>query len=692
MRPAILNSLFASVTNIKGVGSRTGNLIAKVAGPRVIDLLWHLPTGLIERSRINTISEAGDKGPVVIALEILEHRPRKTERQPVRVICRDCNDNRVELVYFRIGEQHLNRMLPIGEWRIVCGNPDFRVHSWQILHPDAVVRPDRRDEISMVEPVYPLTAGLSSAVLGKAIGHALQSIPHLPEWQDAALLHDQGWPDWKGALQTLHEPGNTYLDIAARRARMRMACDELLANQLSLALRRKARRSRDGRSLKGTGVQQHCVLNAFPFTPTPAQTSAITEITNDMADPAPMLRLLQGDVGSGKTLVALFAMLVAIEEGAQAALLVPTDLLARQHFSTLRDLTRECGIEVVLFTGSDKSRTRDEKLHSIASGHADLIIGTHALASPECQFADLALVVVDEQHRFGVGQRNALANKGRNADVLVMTATPIPRTLRLTEFGDMDVTRVAERLPGRQSVDTRVIPLTRVHDVVAAIQRAVNNGNRAYWICPVLDESELHNITAATHRHESFADIPDIHAGLVHGRMTAEEKTASVERFVSGESNLLVATTVVEVGLDIPDATVMVVEHAERLGLAQLHQLRGRVGRSDKKGVCLLLYAPPLNETARARLEALRSTHDGFEIAEIDLTLRGEGEVFGTRQSGTPELRLADAEFQARMCEEVRRQAQQVVSEDPELATQRGQALRLLLYLFAREDAIRFLS
>ncbi|HEV8679480.1 MAG TPA: ATP-dependent DNA helicase RecG, partial [Stellaceae bacterium] len=542
-----------------------------------------------------------------------------------------------------------------------------------------------------IEPVYPLTAGLSSRIAARAVAAALGRAPELPEWLDPALCTRRRWPVWNAAIAAVHTPqAETDLDPATP-PRERLAYDEILASQLAVALVRARRRRLRGRVLRGTGALQAPAEAGFGFALTGSQRQALAEIAGDLAAPTRMMRLLQGDVGSGKTVVALVAMLIAVESGAQAALMAPTEVLARQHHQVLTRLAAPAGVEIGLLTGREKGRARQSMLASLASGLTPVVVGTHALVQPDVVFRDLALAIIDEQHRFGVEQRLALAAKGHDADTLLMSATPIPRTLMMTAYGDLDVSRLVEKPPGRLPVDTRAVPLDRFDEVVGAISRALIRRAKVFWICPMVEESETADLAAAEERYRALAELLPGRVGLVHGRMKSAEKDRAMAEFADGPVDLLVSTTVIEVGIDVPQATVMVVERAERFGLAQLHQLRGRIGRGAGASTCLLLYQPPLGEVARQRLQILRETEDGFRIAEEDLRLRGAGEVLGTRQSGLPALRLADLARHEELVAIAHDDARLVLERDPELASPRGAALRLLLYLFQRDEAVQYL-
>ncbi|HJU16938.1 MAG TPA: ATP-dependent DNA helicase RecG [Stellaceae bacterium] len=689
MRPAILDPLFAPVTALPGVGPQLGRLLERAAGPLVVDLLWHLPSGLVDRRASPPLSALESDRIVTVRVRVEAHDPG-TGRRPYRVRCSDAS-GWLTLVYFNVKSDYLLRLLPVGAERIVSGRVEFYNGLPQIAHPDLVVKPEELDRLRPIEPIYPLTAGLPMRVVQKAVAGALDRAPLLPEWIEPSLRERRGWPLWRDAVRRVHAPSGEADLAPSEPARERLAYDEILASQLAVALVRARRRRRAGRSLKGGGALAARVETALPFALTGAQRLAIAEIAADMAAPQRMMRLLQGDVGSGKTVVALMAMLNAVESGAQAALMAPTELLARQHHANLQRHAAASGIEIGLLTGREKGKVRAALVASLASGLTPIVVGTHALVQDDVGFRDLGLVVIDEQHRFGVEQRLMLAAKGRDADTLLMSATPIPRTLMMTAYGDLDASRLAEKPPGRRPVDTRAVPLDRLAEVVAAVARALAGAAKVYWICPMVEESESADLAAVEERHRALAAQFPGRTGLVHGRMKGADRDRAMAAFAGGETDLLVATTVVEVGVDVTDATIMVIEHAERFGLAQLHQLRGRIGRGDKKSTCLLLYQPPLGEVARRRLGILRETDDGFRIAEEDLRLRGAGEVLGTRQSGLPSLRLADLATHEALVAVAHDDARLVLERDPALDSERGRALRVLLYLFRRDEAVQYL-
>ncbi|HZU89174.1 MAG TPA: ATP-dependent DNA helicase RecG [Stellaceae bacterium] len=689
MRPAILDSLFAPVTTLPGIGAQLGRLIERAAGPLVLDLLWHLPSGIVDRRVSPPLSALPADRIVTVRVRVEAHEPG-IGRRPYRVHCSDASGS-LTLVYFNVKGDYLLRRLPVGAERIVSGRVEFYNGAPQIAHPDLVVAPEELDRLKPIEPLYRLTAGLGMRIMQRSVAAATERAPALPEWIDPLLRDRRGWPAWREAVRRVHSPEGEADLSPDEPARERLAYDEILASQLAVALVRARRRRRPGRSFAGSGRLAARVEAALPFRLTGAQRLAIAEITADMAAPQRMMRLLQGDVGSGKTVVALMAMLAAVESGAQAALMAPTELLARQHHATLQRHAAAAGIEVALLTGREKGRARAAIVANLASGLAPIVVGTHALVQPDIAFRDLGLVVIDEQHRFGVEQRLTLADKGRDADTLLMSATPIPRTLMLTLYGDLDASRLTEKPAGRRPVDTRAVPLDRLDEILAAVARALAGPAKVFWICPLVEESESADLAAVAERHRALAARFPGRVGLVHGRMKGAERDRVMADFAEGGIDLLVATTVVEVGVDMPLATIMVIEHAERFGLAQLHQLRGRIGRGDKPSTCLLLYQPPLGALARQRLGILRETDDGFRIAEEDLRLRGAGEVLGTKQSGLPSLRLADLARHEALVALAHEDARLVLEHDPRLDSERGRALRILLYLFRRDEAVQYL-
>jgi ATP-dependent DNA helicase RecG len=697
MRPAVLNPLFAPLTSLAGVGPKQEKLFQRLTGRgeapvRVIDLLFHLPSGAIDRRARPKLRDVAFGQVVTVAVTVDRHRPPPPHRPraPYLIYASDDTGD-IVLTFFSARKDYLEKLLPVGSVRYVSGTAAIYDGMLQMVHPDRVVSEADLAKLPLVEPVYPLTEGLGLNQVRRAADSTLGRIPSLPEWQDLSWLARERFPDFGAALRRLHRPAEPADILPEGLAWSRLAYDELLAGQVALALVRAHLRRPAGRATPGTGHLRKKLIEALPFSLTPSQSGAIRDITADLAKPERMLRLLQGDVGSGKTVVALLAAAAVVEAGRQAALMAPTELLARQHFNTMAPLAAAAGIGVAILTGRERGAERSDILKQLAFGDVHLLIGTHAVFQEEVAFRDLALAIVDEQHRFGVHQRLALARKGDAVDVLVMTATPIPRTLVLTYFGDMDISELREKPAGRKPVDTRTIPLERYDEVVEGVSRALAEGRRAYWVCPLVEESENVDLAAAEDRFAALSARFGAHVGLVHGRMKGADKDRAMERFAAGETSLLVATTVIEVGVDVPQASVMVIEHAERFGLAQLHQLRGRIGRGAERSTCLLLYKAPLGDTAKARLKIMRETEDGFRIAEEDLRLRGEGDVLGTRQSGLPTFKVARVEFHGKYIGAARDDAALVLARDPTLTTPRGEALRHLLYLFERDEAIRLI-
>ena len=698
-RPSALDPLFASVTTLPGVGPKLAVLIGKVVGIRdksseaqVRDLALLPPTSIIDRTKRPGVANAPEGAIVTLEVRVDRHVPPPRDRRqvPYRVYAFD-DTGEIALTFFRPRSEWLRQALPEGETVIVSGRMEWFNGRPTMTHPDYMATLDRLADLPLIEPVYPLTAGLQGKAMRRATKAAAERVPALPDWLDASLAAREAFPVHDAAIRALHDPKSAEDVEPYALARRRLAYDEFLAGQLALALVRNRTKKAAGRALIGDGRLRRKVLAALPYELTGAQARSVAEIEADLASSDRMLRLLQGDVGAGKTLVALMAMCIAAESGAQSALMAPTEILARQHAASLKPLADAAGLEMAVLTGRDKGLERRDVLEGLSDGSIDIVFGTHALFQDKVEYKNLALVVVDEQHRFGVHQRLTFASKGIAPDTLVMTATPIPRTLVLGAFGDMDVSKLDEKPPGRQPIKTTLLSRGRLDELVARMQRAVGSGEKIYWICPLVDESEELDLMSAEKRYASLTPVFRERVGLVHGRMAGAEKDAAMAAFKEGRTRVLVATTVIEVGVDVPDASIIVIEHAERFGLAQLHQLRGRVGRGSKPSSCLLLYEGPLGETSRARLEIMRDSDDGFRIAEEDLRLRGEGDLLGTRQSGTPGFRIAQLDAHGDLLEIARQDARLVVERDPNLTSERGQALRHLLYLHGRDEAIRLL-
>ena len=680
MRPAILNPLFAEATALTGVGPAVAKALERLKLTRVVDIAFHLPTGWVDRLPRDELMQADVGRTVAIDLTPREYRISRSPKGPTRVQATDRLGNYVSLIYFGGSSGYVKKLLPLGEPRRVIGRLDQYGQELQIVRPELT---EAGEPLREREAIYPLSEGLTHRRVAALAEQAVARAPALPEWIDKGLKERRGWPDWREALARVHA------DPADAVARTRLGYDEVFANQVATALVRASTRARKGRALVGDG-RLRAMLN-LPYSLTGAQARTVREIEGDLAQAAPMLRLLQGDVGSGKTLVATMAMLIAVEVGAQAALLAPTEILARQHGETLRRQLAGLPVEVAVLTGRDKGRAREATLMGVADGSIHILIGTHAIFQEAVAYRDLGLVVVDEQHRFGVAERLLLQAKGRSPHLLAMTATPIPRTLTLAVHGEMDVSRLDEMPPGREPIETRVLSEERLDQVVDALGRHLSDGKQAYWVCPLVEESERSDLAAAEARSEALRNRFGDRVGLVHGRMKPDDKDATMADFAANRTAVLVATTVIEVGVDVPNATLIVIEHADRFGLAQLHQLRGRVGRGGGKSVCLLLRGAALSDTSRARLALMRESNDGFLIAEKDLELRGGGEWLGTRQSGEANFRLAPPEQLADLIACAHDDARLLIERDGGLEGPRGEAARIALYLFERDAGVQLL-
>ncbi|WP_295851644.1 ATP-dependent DNA helicase RecG [Tardiphaga sp.] len=695
MRPELLNPLFAPVTSIPGIGPKLDKLLRFLLGrsetPRIADLLLHLPVSVIDRRERPKIRDAAPGTMVTLEVTVDRHRPAPggRSRAPHLVYVSDDTGAAV-LAYFKAYPGQVEKLLPVGEKRFISGTGQLFDGILQIVHPDRVIDEEGFAKLSGIDPVYPLTQGLAIGALRRAVGLALTRLPALPEWISPEVMRRCSFPPIAEALNRVHVPVELTDILPEGPFWSRLAFDELLAGQLALALVRAQLRRPAGDRNAGDGQLRRLIIDALPYSLTNSQQEAVKAIAGDLTQPVRMLRLLQGDVGSGKTVVALLAAAAVAEVGRQTALMAPTEILARQHIKTITPLAERAGLRVAILTGREKGRERKDILARLAAGEIDMLVGTHALIQDDVEFKELALAVVDEQHRFGVRERLALTNKGDAVDVLVLSATPIPRTLVLTYFGDMDVSELREKPAGRQPIETRTLSASRLTEVIDGIGRAVGAGKLIYWIVPLVEESEMDGpkLTNAEERFESLRERFGDKVGLVHGRMRGTEKDLAMARFAAAETQILVATTVVEVGVDVPAATIMVIENAERFGLAQLHQLRGRIGRGSEASNCLLLYREPLGEIAAKRLKVIKETTDGFRIAEEDLKLRGEGDVLGTRQSGLPGFRIARPDVHAQLITQARDEAMRILQDDPKLKGERGEALRCLLYLYERDEAL----
>ena len=691
-RPEILFPLFADLETLEGVGPKTARAFAALGVERPKDLLFLLPHSGIDRVLRRSVRDVVPPVTVTVEVTVGLHMAPRTKGRPYRVMVQDAGLE-FQLVFFHARGDYLQKLLPTGQNRIVSGRVEAFDGIAQMVHPDHILRPDEAGELPAFEPVYPLTAGITQKLVSKAAASALTRMPDLAEWIDPSQKAREGWPDWAMAVRDAHAPTSNADFAATAPARQRLAYDEFFAHQVTLSLARASLRRTKGRATLATGRLQKTVLAALPYAPTTAQTRAVAEIAGDLSTPLRMNRLLQGDVGSGKTLVAFLALLVAVEAGGQGVMMAPTEILARQHLAGLQDLAAVAGVRLDLLTGRDKGAERARKLADLAEGRIQILVGTHAVFQKDVVFQDLRLSIVDEQHRFGVAQRMELGAKGRSVDVLVMTATPIPRSLALASYGDMDVSVLDEKPPGRKPVQTALIPTTRIEEVVEKLRQAVREGRQAYWVCPLVEDSEVLDYASAEARFQHLrAAFGEGVVAMVHGQMPSADKDAAMAGFVAGQTKVLVATTVIEVGVNVPNASIMVIERAETFGLAQLHQLRGRVGRGSEHSTCLLMYQSPMSETGERRLKVLRDTEDGFRIAEEDLAMRGAGDLIGTAQSGLPRFRVADMERQTALMAVAQSDARKLLHDDPGLTSARGQAVRVLLWLLDQDRAIRLIT
>jgi len=705
MRHEILNYLFSQVTRVKGVGGSTSEALCRllpvltaIAGakiPIVRDLLFHLPVGLLDRRFTCPLVSAPDGVIATFVVTVETHQPppasaRRYGKKPYKVICSNETGD-IALIFFNPREDYLKQALPVGQQRVISGRTEKFDYRLQMTHPDIITTVDKLADVQKPEPVYPLTLGLTSRRIYKLVTEALEKTPELPEWIAPETLAGKNWKSWKQSLISAHNPQAQEDLQPVSTAKMRLAYDEMLANQLHLSMLRRNRQQQAGEKITGTGGLTEILLRELPYALTGGQVSVLKEIADDIASGNRMGRLLQGDVGSGKTIVALLSMLRAVEQGLQCALMVPTEIVASQHFEVISNLTANLPVSVAMLSGRIKGKERKEILDNLASGRINIIIGTHALFQEAVEFSNLSFIVIDEQHRFGVNQRMALSSKGNAPHVLHMTATPIPRSLTMTLYGDMECSLLKEKPAKRQAITTRVIPLSRYDEIMERLKSALERGEKAYWICPLIEDNSNqdslnitpeNDIAAAKSRYTEFkARFGDV-VGIVHGQMKGEERDEIMHDFATGKTRLLVATTVVEVGVDVRDATIIVIEKAERFGLSQLHQLRGRVGRGDKASACVLLCSDSAGEVAQSRLSILRETEDGFRIAEADLAIRGGGDLLGTRQSGLPRFIFTDLFEHQELLEQARADVTQFMDGENSMESKRGTAFKVLLQLF----------
>lgn len=688
--------LLAPLETLSGVGDKRRKLFKKLLGDRAIDALFHLPTNIVRFKPITCLSEAQPGEIIILKTRIINYTPATRRGSPHKITCHD-GTIFFDIIYFHAQKGYLQKIFPPNTQKIIVGRVEKKDSRWQICHPDMILPPESTHYLPQRDIIYPLTTGITNRCVSRVIDSALARIPQILEWIPSQTLSEKKWDSWPMCLRQTHDPRDpSELLLSSNKARERLAYDELFAHQLALQIvRHHSKMTHPGKKLSGNGLLVQQILQKLPYSPTNAQSKCIHEIFEDMASPKAMTRLIQGDVGSGKTLVALLSMIRAVESNHQAAILAPTDILARQHAHSMIELCDAIGIKAAILTARETGKKRKQLLEELSSGDIQILIGTHAIIEDTISFHNLGLVVIDEQHRFGVEQRLKLTAKANNPDLLTMTATPIPRTLQLANYGDMEVSIIDEKPPGRLPIQTNVLPLSRLNDVIEGIQRALKNKTKIFWVCPLVEESEALNVAAAEKRAQHLKDLFGDKVGLVHGKLKASHKDDVMNDFIHGQIDILVATTVIEVGVNVPEATIMIIEHAERFGLSQLHQLRGRIGRGTKAGTCLLLYGNQLSLTGKQRLETIRSTEDGFKIAEADLRIRGGGDILGTRQSGLPDFKFTNFSEYPDLCRTLLSQANKDAKDlcfmDPSLTTEQGLAARLLLKLFAKDEAIKYI-
>lgn len=687
MRPGTLNVFFASLTSLKGVGEKIANKLADKIGPYPRDLLFHLPTGLEVRHAVEILAPdlVGQKVTLTVTPHTMKSMPKR------HIIQCEAGGVALEIAYFNMQERFIKNIFSIGKPCLVSGTLGVFQGTYQMVHPDFVGSLDKRDIWVGVQPIYSKVGGIGQRNYRRVVDDILSRLPVLPEWIAEAYMEAQHFPTFLESLVRVHHP--TALDdiMLPTSAHRRLAFDELCAFQLARKLSTALSEKETAASLMGDTVRMQAFIQHLPFSRTQDQLEVCNKIEARLKSTAPLQALLLGDVGTGKTLVALFALVQAVLSGKQGALLAPTEILAQQHFATFQALLKDMNIEVALLTGSTPMKVRRGLLENLKWGKIHILVGTHALLEPAVCFQDLACVVIDEQHRFGVAQRMRLLQKGKAPHLILMSATPIPRTLLMGLYGDMEVFTLREKPRNNAVIETSLVPSKKMDALIAGVGRKLAAGEKVYWVCPLVEESEAGDEgdgrapkTDVETRFQALTkDMPGEKIFMLHGRLSSEEKTRIMDEYRACPAGVLVATTVIEVGVDVPEATAIIIENAHNFGLAQLHQLRGRVGRGARPGQCVLLYDAGISETGKKRLDTLKTTHDGFKIAEVDLEMRGGGDLFGTKQSGLPAFFFADLFQHQDLVKESGRQMQQLLKEDPGLKGSMGERMRLVLHLFS---------
>ena len=694
IRPQFLFPLFGSLENLKGIGSKTVLNLKKIGIYKPLDFLYSFPTNLKTRVFANTVSDLNVNKVVIIKIKIIKHN-FKYFKGPLNIEVTD-GLKKINLIFFNAKNDWIKKNFPIEQERIISGKLEKYKNQFQIIHPDYIEKIFDIDKIPVIEPIYSLTKGISQKVFLNSVNQILQLISEEIsncEWINKKRLKEMNWTDFKNSLKKIHNP-KTNEDISLNsNYRLRLAYDELLSHQLSLVIARSFSK-KNTKKRKKIGYKFSTLMKKrLPFSLTNSQEKCIAEIQSDLSNDERMYRLIQGDVGSGKTLVAFFSMLFVAENSGQAVLMVPTDILAKQHYNNFQEYTKNIEVNSVLLTGKMKTNEKKQVLEAIKLGQADIIIGTHSLFQKGVIFENLELVIIDEQHKFGVQQRHDLIQKGENLDILVMTATPIPRTLELANYGDMDISRILDKPMNRQKIDTSIISEKKIEILISRISEICKKGTQSYWVCPLIEEGDKSELVAIEQRFSSLNKmLPGIKIDILHGKMSEEQKNKIMTSFKNGNIQILLATTVIEVGIDVPNATIIVIEGAERFGLAQLHQLRGRVGRGKKQSNCILIYSKNIGRLGKERLEVLRKFDNGFDIAEEDLKMRGGGNPIGQQQSGIPKFRIANLDFDKELLSYANQDANEIIKNNKYLKGEHGKNLRVLLHLMNKDNSLKLLE
>ena len=690
MRPQELVPIFKNISSLPGIGPKLEKVFNKLVGDKIIDLLWHIPYGILKRNKIDELSKSKINSIIIIKLKVLKHNPSRFRRQPYKVNCISKNDI-LDIIFFNANHPYIKNNFPVNEEIYVSGKLEFYKNKYQITHPDYILKPKEIKDLTNIQPIYSLTKGLTQKTIYKTIKKTLENIPDFKEWIDEKTMQNYKFLSWKNSIEKIHKPINENDILNNNIYRKRLAYDELLAHQLAIGIIRKFNKRKSGIQFNKCDIQLNELIAKLPFHLTDSQYLVIKEIYKDLLSTNSMIRLLQGDVGSGKTIVSIIGMFISYQSGYQSAIMAPTEILANQHYETINNFLKKYKIHIILLNSKDKGKIRKQKISDILIGKANIIVGTHSLIQEDVKFKNLGIVIIDEQHRFGVHQRLAFTYKGLKPNVLVMTATPIPRTLTLATYGDIDESRILEKPKGRLEILTTAISINKIDKLINALKNKINNNEKIYWVCPLIEESEDLDLQAATERYKILSKIFKNKTLLIHGQLKSKEKEDVMNKFKNENFNILIATTVIEVGIDIPEATTLIIEHAERFGLSQLHQLRGRVGRNNLQSNCLLIYKNHITKNAKKRIKIMKKTNDGFKIAEQDLKIRGPGEILGKKQSGQPNFKIADLSFDQEILNNVVLETNKLINDSNILKTDRGNMLKLLLYLFEKDIAIKTL-